>query len=261
MHASYCTLHLRTATCDCCCRIQAAQAAAAPATNPHTASNPIDAQPPLSEEPPPLPPLPPEEEAQPPPPPADPPCAPTVPLLPAAQTSSQSAWGTRPPSQQSRWQQPGHVSSQPFALQQPSSNTIQPGQRPCSSGLEGNGTGSSFNAIQIKTEDVPAAGFETVSAAIKMEAVGTTGRTAQMSSSSQQGRQSGGAIQFGFGGTGKPAGKVSVYWHLVNCHCKNVASLTLMSVIDQLLMTPQQVLQCKHVHCEQVLYFVSGLLI
>ena len=188
------------------CRIQAAQAAATPAT---ALTNALDAQPSMDEEPPPLPPLPPDEEAQPPPPPAGPPFAPAPPPLPTAQASFQSASTI---ARQSRWQQPEQVSRQQVTAV--TSNAYPPPHWSGSSRLQANGTDNRFSAAQVKMEDGVGASFGTLSAAVKTEAAGTTGRTAQMSSGKQQAQQSAGAVQFGFSGTGKPAGKVNVYCHL-----------------------------------------------
>ena len=170
----------------------------------------------MTEEPPPLPPLPPEEKAQPPLPPAGPPFAPAPPPLPTAQASFQSASRTARPCQKSRWQQPEQVSSQ-----QAFSSSGYPPNWSGSSHLQADGSGSSLTAVQVKMEDRAGASFGTVSAAVKTEAAGTTGRTAQMSTGRQQAQLSGGAIQFGFNGSGKPAGKVIVYGHLT-ITCGNV---------------------------------------
>ena len=160
----------------------------------------------MIEEAPPLPPLPSEEEAQPPLPPAGPPSVPAPPPPPTAQTSYQSASRTACLSQQSRWQQPGHFGTQQFTAQQAIPGNDYPPQFCGSSVPEGNGSGSRFSAIRVKTEDGAVANVET--------AAGTLSKTAHMGNSQQQAPQSGGAIQFGFGGTGKPAGKVIVYCHL-----------------------------------------------
>lgn len=207
-------------TYGCCCRIQAAQAAAAPAT---AATNSMEAQPPLSETAPPLPPLPPDEDSHPPPlpppPPAEPPFVPAAPGAPphsALRTghappappgaSTHSALRTGHASLQSTWQQPAHPSSQQQAtLQQASSSS---GQAPHCSVFSGHNYGA-FSAVPVKTEVLPAAASEAVPGAVKVEDVGTTGRSAQLSSGQQPTRAAGGAIQFGFGGS-KSAGKVSV---------------------------------------------------
>ena len=198
----HCAYSSASSTCHCC-RIQAAQAAATPATDP------LESEPHLREDPPPLPPLPPEEEAPPPPPSAEPPFAPAPPPLPTAQTF-QPAYGTLHPSQQCTWQQPGQFGRQQCTTQHTVSGSGHPPHCSASSGPQGSGSGSSFNNTRVKIEDGTAANVETASAAVKTEA-GTTGRPAQMSSGQQQARQSSGAIQFGFGGSGKPGGKVSMH--------------------------------------------------
>ena len=213
-----------------CCRIQAAQAAQAAASVPSVS----DAPPPVpSEEPPPLPPLPPEQEEEgtqhpaapplPPPPPCEPPYPPHPVSLLTTQTQLQAAFNPHSVSQQSAQQHPGHYSHQQFtqqqpydysrqqgALQQPSFRTVQlpQGSNPSASraaaSRQGNG---GVSAVQVKTEAVPNASFSAALPAVKTEA-GTT--VVQTGSRQQQGPQSGGAIQFGFGGRGKPSGKVSM---------------------------------------------------
>lgn len=210
-------------------QIQAAQAAQAAASVPSVS----DAPPPVpSEEPPPLPPLPPEQEEEgtqhpaapplPPPPPCEPPYPPHPVSLLTTQTQLQAAFNPHSVSQQSAQQHPGHYSHQQFtqqqpydysrqqgALQQPSFRTVQlpQGSNPSASraaaSRQGNG---GVSAVQVKTEAVPNASFSAALPAVKTEA-GTT--VVQTGSRQQQGPQSGGAIQFGFGGRGKPSGKTA----------------------------------------------------
>ncbi|KAL3151579.1 hypothetical protein ABBQ38_012575 [Trebouxia sp. C0009 RCD-2024] len=185
-------------------QIQAAQAAAAPST---AATNSMEAtpQPPFSDSPPPLPPLPPEEEAHPPPPPppppADPPFIPTPPMAPG-----HCALRPGHASQQSRWQQPAHPSSQQSATMQHASSGSS--QAPYYPVLSGHGCGP-VSTVQVKSEAEPVAAFDSVPAAVKVEGVGTTGREAHLSSGQQPAKPVGGAIQFGFGGAGRPAGKTA----------------------------------------------------
>lgn len=187
-----------------CCRIQAAQAAATPAT---TLTSPPDVQSSVTEEAPPLPPLPPEEEAQPPPPPPGPPSAPAPPPLPTAQTLFQSASRSAPPSHQ--------FSNQQLTQHQVVSSNAHPSQSFGSSASGFNGLGSRVSAIQVKTEGGAGTIFDTNAVSVKTEPAGTTGRQKEMGSGQQQAQQPGGAIQFGLGGAGKPAGKVIVYCHLI----------------------------------------------
>ncbi len=200
------------------CRIQAAQAAAAPASA--SAAPP----PPPTEAAPPLPPLPPEEDAQPPPPPPPPETSYPPPLPSASAAPFQKSHHGRQP----EWDDPGPQKKRSRnTYHSPSPNTkiaptvggwrerADPGvapvaqtqqTRPSNAGLSLQRANLPSN-VHIKAEQQvgpDAAGF------VKQEAAGTSGRTGSGSHSSEvkQETQSGGVIQFGFGGRAKPSGKV-----------------------------------------------------
>jgi len=215
------------------CRIQAAQAAAAPssasAATPAAAPAVTPAAPsPPTEELPPLPPLPPpEEDGHPPPPPPETTAEHSPPeFCLGMHSNQQTGWGDPASSHRSesgsQWSAPNSAldtagwQGRATASITPAADTKQTGanHRGARTSATPAWQGKAHPAgIQIKTE--PGTDPNTT-AAVKSEVASTTARNGASSHAHiRQEAQPSGAIQFGFGGRGKAAGKVNILENVI----------------------------------------------